>query len=164
VYGEENFFCTELNTYSSQGRTEISYQHNKHKEPNKEGHLSFVLLESPFTSVSTVMRGHPSLVISRYTNIYSICCHWYSKYLLTERSFASNVDYASIFLACQSPQTPYTIHIHLLLLLLIYVFYVTYTRTCMIIKSKNSHYLRVCYIFFGFCDKRHRLSLLTVTL
>jgi hypothetical protein len=31
-------------------------------EPTKEGPLSFVLFESPFTSVSTVSRGHPSLV------------------------------------------------------------------------------------------------------
>ncbi len=29
---------------------------------NREMALSFVLLESPFTSVSTVSRGHPSLV------------------------------------------------------------------------------------------------------
>jgi hypothetical protein len=31
-------------------------------EPTKEGTLSFVLFESPFTSVSTVSRGHLSLV------------------------------------------------------------------------------------------------------
>jgi hypothetical protein len=32
-------------------------------QPTKEGALSFVLFESPFTSVSTVSRGYPSLVV-----------------------------------------------------------------------------------------------------
>ncbi len=36
--------------------------HDKPNEPTKKGPLSFVLFESPFTSVSTVSRGHPSLV------------------------------------------------------------------------------------------------------
>ncbi len=31
-------------------------------EPTKEEPLSFVLFESPFASVSTVSKGHPSLV------------------------------------------------------------------------------------------------------
>jgi hypothetical protein len=37
---------------------------NRHDKPNKatkEGPLLFVILESPFTSVSTVCRGHPPL-------------------------------------------------------------------------------------------------------
>jgi hypothetical protein len=38
------------------------YQHNKPNNSTKEGPLSFVLFEFPFTSVSTVCRGHPSLV------------------------------------------------------------------------------------------------------
>jgi hypothetical protein len=32
----------------------LLYRHGKPHEPTKEGPLSFVLLESPFTSVSTV--------------------------------------------------------------------------------------------------------------
>jgi hypothetical protein len=36
--------------------------HDKPNEPTKEGPLSFVLFESPFTSVSKVSRGHPFLV------------------------------------------------------------------------------------------------------
>jgi hypothetical protein len=35
---------------------------NEPNEPTREGPLSYVLLESPFASVSTVGRGHPSLV------------------------------------------------------------------------------------------------------
>jgi hypothetical protein len=47
-------------------------QHDKPNKPTKEGLLSFVILESPFTSVSTFSRGHPSLVcLSVYTNIGS---------------------------------------------------------------------------------------------
>jgi hypothetical protein len=34
----------------------------KLNEPIKKGSLSFVLFESPFATVSTVGRGHPSLV------------------------------------------------------------------------------------------------------
>jgi hypothetical protein len=35
---------------------------DKPNKPTKKGSLSFVLFESPFTSVSIVSRGHPSLV------------------------------------------------------------------------------------------------------
>jgi hypothetical protein len=45
----------------------ILYRHTKANEPTKKGPLSFVLSESPFASVSTVSRGHPSLVPSRPT-------------------------------------------------------------------------------------------------
>jgi hypothetical protein len=38
------------------------YRNNEPNEPAKEGPLSFALFESPFTSISTVNRGHPSLV------------------------------------------------------------------------------------------------------
>jgi hypothetical protein len=40
----------------------LIYQHDKPNEPTKEGPLPFVLFEPPFTSVSTVSRGHHSLV------------------------------------------------------------------------------------------------------
>jgi hypothetical protein len=40
----------------------LLYRHDKPNEPTKEGPLLIVLFESPFTSVSTVSRGHPSLV------------------------------------------------------------------------------------------------------
>ncbi len=39
--------------------------YDKPNEPTKEGLLSFVLNESLFTSVSTVIRGHPSLISMR---------------------------------------------------------------------------------------------------
>jgi hypothetical protein len=40
----------------------LFYRHDKPIEPTKKGPLSFVLFESSFASVSTVSRGHPSLV------------------------------------------------------------------------------------------------------
>ncbi len=40
------------------------YRHDEPNEPTKEGHLSYVLPESPSASVSTVSRGHLSLVFS----------------------------------------------------------------------------------------------------
>jgi hypothetical protein len=62
VYGEEKniFYWAEQN---SQDRTKyLLYLHDKPNEPTREGPLSFVLFESPFPLVSTVSRGHPSLV------------------------------------------------------------------------------------------------------
>ncbi len=40
----------------------LLYQLNEPNETTKEGPLSYVLLESPFASVSTVSRDHPSRV------------------------------------------------------------------------------------------------------
>ncbi len=48
---------------TSQDRTKISFTGTMSpNEPAKEGPLSYVLLESPFASVSTVSSGHPYLV------------------------------------------------------------------------------------------------------
>ncbi|MFO0001806.1 MAG: hypothetical protein ACK559_11820, partial [bacterium] len=38
----------------------LLYRHDKPSEPTREGPLSCVLFESPFTSVSTDSGGHPS--------------------------------------------------------------------------------------------------------
>jgi hypothetical protein len=39
------------------------YRHDEAiSKPTKEGPLSYVLFESPFTPVSTASKGHPSLV------------------------------------------------------------------------------------------------------
>ncbi len=59
VYGEgKKIFCT--------GRTgaakNLFCRHDKPNKPTMERPRSFVLLESPLASVSTVCRGHPSLV------------------------------------------------------------------------------------------------------
>jgi hypothetical protein len=40
----------------------LLYRHGKPNEPTKEGTLSFVLFESPFTQVSTVSKAQSSLV------------------------------------------------------------------------------------------------------
>ncbi len=40
----------------------LLYWHDKPSKPSKEGPLLFVLFESPLPSVSSVSRGHPSLV------------------------------------------------------------------------------------------------------
>ncbi len=48
---------------SSQGKTNISCTDTMSPtEPSKEGPLPYVLLESPFASVSAVSRAHPSVV------------------------------------------------------------------------------------------------------
>ncbi len=56
MYDEENIFLL--------GRLEQprKIENLKPNEPTKVGPVSFVLFESPFTSVSTVSRSHPSLV------------------------------------------------------------------------------------------------------
>jgi hypothetical protein len=40
----------------------LLYRHDEPNEPTMVRPLSYVLYESPFASVSTVCRGHPSLV------------------------------------------------------------------------------------------------------
>ncbi len=40
----------------------LLYRHYEPNEPTMEGPLSYVLLESPFASVSPVRRGHPTLL------------------------------------------------------------------------------------------------------
>jgi hypothetical protein len=49
----------------------LLYRQDKPIEQTKEEPLSFVLFEYPFTSVSTVSRGHPSLVSLVITNLLS---------------------------------------------------------------------------------------------
>jgi hypothetical protein len=59
----------------------LLYRHDKPKEPTKKGPLSFVLFECPFTSVSTVSRGHPSLyIVSLIWLLEVFCALWFSKY------------------------------------------------------------------------------------
>jgi hypothetical protein len=48
------------------------YWQGKPNELTKEGTLSFVLFETSFTSVSTVCRGHPSLVSLGLAKIWGI--------------------------------------------------------------------------------------------
>ncbi len=63
VYGgaEKKYFVPGRLEQPRQNRN-LLYRHDKPYEPTKEGPLSFVLFESPFTSVLTVSRVHPSLV------------------------------------------------------------------------------------------------------
>jgi hypothetical protein len=61
VYGEEIFFLLGRVEKPRQNK-DLLYWHDKPNEPTKEGLLSCVLFESPFASISTVNRGHPSLV------------------------------------------------------------------------------------------------------
>jgi hypothetical protein len=63
-------FCTGP-TRAAKAEQNLVYRHGKFNEPTKEGLRSFVLFESPFTSVSTVSRGHPSQVslVGREKNV-----------------------------------------------------------------------------------------------
>jgi hypothetical protein len=63
VYGEGKKYFVLGRLQSSQGRTKISFTSTTRRtNQSKKGPLSFDLSESPFTSVSAVSRGHPSLV------------------------------------------------------------------------------------------------------
>jgi hypothetical protein len=76
----EKIFCAGP-TRAVKAEQNLLYRHDKPNEPSREGPLSSVLFESPFTSVSTFSRGHPSLVSMFWTHksIYSfqkyICRH-----------------------------------------------------------------------------------------
>ena len=54
----------------------IFYRHDTPNEPTKEVPLSIVLFESPFTSVSRVSRGHPSLVSLVFCDRHCIKWSW----------------------------------------------------------------------------------------
>ncbi len=56
----------------------LLYGHNESSEPTKEGTLSFVLFESPFTSVSPVGGCHPSLSLwyFHFKGSCSLACLW----------------------------------------------------------------------------------------
>ncbi len=61
VYGEEkNVFIGP--TRPAKAEKNLLRWQSKPNKPTKEEPLSFVVSESPFTSVSTVSRGHPSQV------------------------------------------------------------------------------------------------------
>ncbi len=59
VSGEDKISCTVPTRAANAGQK--SLVPSEHNEPTKEGPLSYVLLESPFASVSTASSGHPSL-------------------------------------------------------------------------------------------------------
>jgi hypothetical protein len=64
VYGEEKKnYCTGP-TKAAKAKQNLLHHGTTSpmNQPTKKGFLSFVIFESPFTSVSTVSRGHPSLV------------------------------------------------------------------------------------------------------
>jgi hypothetical protein len=54
-------FCTEP-TRAAKAEQKSLVPARQGQQTNQQGPLSFVLFKSPFTSVSTVGRGHPSLV------------------------------------------------------------------------------------------------------
>ncbi len=63
-------FCTTVGRPEQQGGTKISCMtSHEPNEPTKEGTFCYLLLESPFASVSTVDRGHPSLITLVNSNI-----------------------------------------------------------------------------------------------
>jgi hypothetical protein len=62
VYGEEKIFgLTRAGKAEQKSLAPARHMSNEPTNTGK-GQLSFVLFESPFTKVSTVSRGHPSLV------------------------------------------------------------------------------------------------------
>jgi hypothetical protein len=56
----KKIFCTEP-TRAAKAEQKSLVSARQAQQTNKEGPLSLVLFESPFASVSTVSRGHPSL-------------------------------------------------------------------------------------------------------
>jgi hypothetical protein len=71
LYGEEKNILY-LADYRSQGmqNKNISYRHTKPRETTKIGPLSFVLFESPFSSVSTVFLWPPLSSLSDMTEYF----------------------------------------------------------------------------------------------
>jgi hypothetical protein len=62
VYGVEKKYFVLGGLEQPMHEKNLLYRQDKPNEPIKEGLLSGVLFESPFTSVSTDSRGHPSVI------------------------------------------------------------------------------------------------------
>jgi hypothetical protein len=62
VYGEEKNVLYLVAYRQPRQNKNLLYRHDKPNGPTKEVSLSFVLFESLCASVSTVSRGHPSLI------------------------------------------------------------------------------------------------------
>jgi hypothetical protein len=58
VYDERNKYFVLGQLEQPRQDKKLLYQQDKPNEPIQEGPVSFVLVESQFTSVSTVSRGH----------------------------------------------------------------------------------------------------------
>ncbi len=71
VYGGEKYFVLGALEQPRLNKT-LLYRHDKPNEPTKEGPLSVVPFESPFTLITTVSWGNPPLVflVSSYINPY----------------------------------------------------------------------------------------------
>jgi hypothetical protein len=61
MFGEEKKYFVLGQLEQQRQNRYLVYRHNKPNKPPKEGPLSIVLFESPFTSVSIVSKGHTSL-------------------------------------------------------------------------------------------------------
>ncbi len=102
-------------TYFVLGRQEqpkqnrnLLYRHEKSKEPTKKGPLQFVLFECPFTWVSTISRGRPSLV-SLIGLLEVFCALWFSKYFNMDAYLWPDGDeFGKLFLPNQQPWFPAT--------------------------------------------------------
>jgi hypothetical protein len=64
-------------TWAAKQDKNLLYRHDMPNEPTKEGPLSLVLYESPFTPVSTVRKGHPFLVSLRPRLVFLVCTREY---------------------------------------------------------------------------------------
>jgi hypothetical protein len=62
VYGEEKNVLYRNDYRAPKAEKNSCIGRDKPNETTKEGPLSFVFFESPFTSVSTVSRGYPALL------------------------------------------------------------------------------------------------------
>ncbi len=70
VYGEGKEYFVPGRLEQPRQNKNLLYWHDRPNEPTKEGPLSFVLFESPFTSFSMVSRGHPSLIPLTVTYLF----------------------------------------------------------------------------------------------
>jgi hypothetical protein len=87
VYGEKKIFYTIGRLEQPRQDKNLLYRHKEPNEPTKEGPLSFLLFESLFASVSTVSRGHPSLVSLVHSSCSLSSCSRPSTSLPCSQSF-----------------------------------------------------------------------------
>jgi hypothetical protein len=86
----KTYFCT-WPTTAAKAKQKLLYGYDKPNEPAKKGPHSFVIFESPFTSVSTISRSQPSLVsmVKIVTGVHRR--HWVNDFLVFLMATKSNI-------------------------------------------------------------------------
>ncbi len=156
VRREKNILYTELNTAAKAGQKSLTSTTSTTNQTRKDIFHLFSL--SSHLPLFQQLRGAIPL--------QSLCIRGSTVYLVKLIQYCiSLLSVFTVFFHTVHNTYTYTmtIYTYRCYLYMYSILHIHYTRTRKITKRNNTQYLSACQIFFGFCDKRPRLSLLTVS-